>query len=117
MRRLAVPFLLLFITFGCAMGPETVPLTGAQRYAVASKQLEGLAISAHELVLAGRITTRAQLIQVKSALVAARVALDVWAIVPESVEAQTTAILALKAARSLLRAVAPPEPTEPGGTS
>ncbi len=116
MRRLAVPFLLLFVTFGCAMGPETVPLSGAQRYAVASKQLEGLAVSAQELVLAGRITTRAQLIQVKSALAAARMALDVWAIVPEDLGSETTAILALKSARSILRAIAPPEPTEPGGT-
>ncbi len=117
MRRLAVPFLLLFVTFGCATGPETVPLTGAQRYAVASKQLEGLAESMKELVLVGRITDGDRLIQIRSTLTAARIAMDVWGVVPEDLGSETTAILALKAAKSIFRAIAPPEPTEPGGMS
>jgi len=83
---------------------SVVPETGTERYVVADAAFKALLGTVKEAILAGRVPATAAP-RIKTALNAAKIALDAWAVVPENLNAETTALLALQAARALLLSI------------
>ncbi len=102
MKFLISIFMAVAIMTGCAN--SIVPETGTERYVVADAAFKAVLGTVKEAVLAGRISREA-VPRLKVALSAATVALDAWGTAPDSLNAETTALLALQAARALLLSI------------
>jgi hypothetical protein len=108
MKKLLAPFLLAFVIVGCAS--TVVPETGTERYVVADGAYKALLVTVKDGVARGVIKGD-NAARIKASLTAAKVALDAWALVPENPNAESAAIVALQAAREVLRLLAPPGET------
>jgi len=102
MRKL-IPLLLLFVV-GCA--GAIVPQTGQERYVVADAAFKALLVTVQDGVVRGTIHGDGA-VAVKRALVATKTALDIWAINPDNLNAETAALLALTSVREVLRSLQP----------
>ncbi len=105
MKKILASFLLLFFITGCAVN-TTVPLTGTQRYVQADGSYKALLLTVKEGVTRGTIHG-ASAIRVKQTLTTAKIALDAWALAPESPNMEQRALFALQSAREVLRALTP----------
>lgn len=108
MKKLLAPFAAIFILVGCA--GTVVPETGIERYVAADGAYKALLVTVKDGVQNGTIKGDVA-VRVKSSLVAAKVALDAWAVVPDNPTAESAAIIAMQAAREILRLLAPSEDT------
>lgn len=104
MKKLIAPFLLVFVLVGCA--GAVVPETGTERYVAADGAYKALLITVQDGVTRGTIQGE-NAVKIKASLTAAKVALDAWALVPESPTAETAALIGLQAARDVLRLMKP----------
>ncbi len=99
MKILAI-LLALFVA-GCN---TVVPETGTERYVVADAAFNAFLGTVKDAVVAGRVSPEFAP-RLKTAIIAVKVALDAWAVAPDSLNAETTAMLALQAARTLMLSV------------
>lgn len=99
MRNLIAILMAAVIMTGCAN--SVVPETGTERYVVADAAFKALLGTIGDAVFAGRISPEFAP-RLKTAIAAISIALDAWAIAPNDLNAETTALLALQAARTLL---------------
>lgn len=99
MKTLIAIFMAAAIMTGCAN--SVMPETGTERYVVADAAFKALLGTINDAALAGRISVEF-VPRIKTAILAAKIALDAWALAPNSLNAETTALLALQAARTLL---------------
>ncbi len=117
MRGVA-PLLAAALIFLSACATGVVPQTGTERYIAADGAYKALLLTVKDGVVRGTIKGQAAA-DIRIALTSIKVALDVWALVPNDPNAEAVAIAALAAAQSILRAVGPQTKYEewivPGG--
>ncbi len=99
--RILAPLFLFFVV-SCA---GVVPETGTERYVVADGMYTALLLTVQEGVVRGTIKGDTA-VKLKVALTTTKIALDAWALIPESPTAETAALVALQSIRNVLR-VAP----------
>ena len=101
MRTFGYALIALFLS-ACTV----VPQTGTERYVAASGAYTALLMTVKDGVIRGVIKGQAAA-DMRIALTSIKVALDVWALVPNSPDAEAVAIAALSAAQGILRALGP----------
>lgn len=102
MRKLIAPLLLVFVLFGCG---TIVPETGVERYVAADGAYKALIVTVKDGIMRGVIKGETA-VKIKALLTTAKVALDAWALLPESPTAETATLVSLQAAREILRLAA-----------
>lgn len=103
MKRIAAWVGLFLLVTACATS-GVFPETPTEKYVAADGAYKALVATVKEKVLDGTIKGQ-NAKKVKLALTSAKVALDAWGLAPSDRNAETTALLALKAARQVLQAI------------
>lgn len=106
MKKLIAIITCIISFAACTIDGTSVPVTGTERYVQADGAYKALLVTVQGAVNNGTLKGEAAQ-NVKSALGAARVALDAWHIVPNDPNAEQAALVALQAARTLLQSIAP----------
>lgn len=106
--RIVVTFIgLLFIAVAiAACAGSIVPQTATERYVAADGAYKALLLTVKDGVVRGTIKGQAAA-NIRIALTSIKVALDVWALVPNDPNAEAVAIAALAAGQGILRSLGP----------